>query len=312
MPGGTAPTPGLDPAAGADPAVKVVRAAGAVLWRPAPGGIEVCVVHRPDLADWSLPKGKLEDDEHPLVGAVREVFEETGVRGEPQLRLPTVSYVMPDGRPKTVDFWLMRAGDGTPVAVLDPTEVDAVRWLSPAEAKQTLSYPGDIGLVEYATKLPPVTAVTPLVRHALAGSRKRWSGEDALRPLDDQGRTQAAGLATVVALFAPRLLFAATPLRCKQTLEPLAERLGLPIVTDSAFAEPADTGEVPAKVRVAQARLAELRAGSRAAICSQGKLIPPLLARLMGATDPAPYKTPKGGGWILTWSGDRLIALSQL
>src|SRR6185369_7408659 len=102
----------------------------------------------------------------------REVFEETGVRGEPQLRLPTVSYVMTDGRPKTVDFWLMRAGDDPPAAVLDPTEVDAIRWLSPAEAKQILSYPGDIGLVEYVTGLPPVTAVTPLVRHALAGSRK--------------------------------------------------------------------------------------------------------------------------------------------
>jgi 8-oxo-(d)GTP phosphatase len=306
------PAPGRDPAAGADPAAKVVRAAGAVLWRPAAGGIEVCVVHRPDLADWSLPKGKLDDGEHPLAGAVREVFEETGVRGEPQLRLPTVSYVMTDGRPKTVDFWLMRAGGGAPAAVLDPTEVDAVRWLSPAEAQRTLSYPGDIGLVEYVTRLPPVTAITPLVRHALAGSRKRWSGEDALRPLDDDGRTQAAELATVVALFAPRLLVAATPLRCKQTLEPLAERLGLPVVTDSAFAEPANTDGIPAKVQAAQARLAELRSGARAAICSQGKLIPPLLARLTGATDPEPYKTPKGGGWILTWSGDKLIALSQL
>ncbi|HEY0410275.1 MAG TPA: NUDIX domain-containing protein, partial [Candidatus Dormibacteraeota bacterium] len=270
------------------------------------------VVHRPDLADWSLPKGKLEDDEHPLVGAVREVLEETGVRGGPQLRLPTVSYVMADGRPKTVDFWLMRAGDAPPAAVLDPTEVDEIRWLSPAEAKRTLSYPGDIGLVEYVSGLPPVTATTPLVRHALAGSRKQWSGEDALRPLDEDGRAQAAGLAVVVALCAPRRLFAATPLRCKQTLEPLAERLGLPVVTDSAFAEPAKADEVPAKVQVAQARLAELRSGPPAAICSQGKLIPPLLARLTGATDPAPYKTPKGGGWLLTWSGGQLVALSQL
>lgn len=306
------PAPSRDPAAGADPGVKVVRAAGAVLWRPAPGGIEVCVVHRPGLADWSLPKGRLENDEHPLVGAVREVVEETGVRGEPQLRLPSVSYVIPDGRPKTVDFWLMRAGDGPAAAVMDPAEVDEVRWLSPDEAVRILSYPGDIGLVGYVAGLPPVTALTPLVRHALAGSRKRWAGEDASRPLDDKGRTQAAAIAEVVALFAPRQLFAATPLRCRQTLEPLAERLGLPVVTDGAFAEPAKTGEVPARVRVARTRLAELRAGPRAAICSQGKLIPPLLADLAGATEPAPYKTPKGGGWLLTWSDTELIGLSQL
>jgi 8-oxo-dGTP diphosphatase len=116
----------------------------------------------------------------------------------------------------------------------------------------------------------------------------------------------------VLALFEPKRLSAATPLRCKQTLQPLGDKLGLPVVIDSAFAEPGDPAEVPAKVQIAIARLAELRAGDTAVICSQGKLIPPLLAALEGAGDPARYKTPKGGGWLLTWSGDRLLALSRL
>jgi 8-oxo-dGTP pyrophosphatase MutT (NUDIX family)/phosphohistidine phosphatase SixA len=289
-----------------------VRAAGGVLWRPAGDAIEVCVVHRPYRADWSLPKGKLDGAEHPLAAAVREVLEETGVHGEPQLRLPEVAYTLPDGTPKTVEFWLMRALDGPAAEPVDPTEVDTVLWLPPAEAAAKLSYPEDRRLVEHAAALPPVTAVTALVRHAHAGKRSEFKGNDALRPIDVQGRAEAETLGLVLSLIAPRLLFAATPLRCRQTLEPLALRLRLPIITDSAFAEPADPDDVPAKAKVAAARLVELRDGERAAVASQGKVIPGLLAQLDGAEDTAPYKTPKGTGWILTWSGDRLLALSRI
>jgi 8-oxo-dGTP pyrophosphatase MutT (NUDIX family)/phosphohistidine phosphatase SixA len=293
-------------------AAQPIRAAGAVLWRPAGTGIEICVVHRPYRADWSLPKGKLDGAEHPLAAAVREVLEETGVHGEPQLRLPEVAYTLPDGVPKTVEFWLMRAGDGPAADPVDPTEVDAVVWLSPAEALARLSYPDDRRLVEHVTALPPVTAVTALVRHAHAGKRSEFDGNDALRPIDANGRAEAETLGLVVSLIAPRRLFAATPLRCRQTLEPLAGRLGLPIVAESAFAEPATVDEVPARVKLGATRLTELRDGPRTAVCSQGKVIPGILATLAGAEDPAPYKTPKGTGWILTWSGDRVVGLSRI
>jgi hypothetical protein len=65
-------------------------------------------------------------------------------------------------------------------------------------------------------------------------------------------------------------------------------------------------------VKVAVARLADLRDGPTVAICSQGKLMPPLLATLTGTENPELYKTPKGGGWILSWSGARLIGVSRL
>jgi 8-oxo-dGTP pyrophosphatase MutT (NUDIX family)/phosphohistidine phosphatase SixA len=289
-----------------------IRAAGGVLWRPAGDGIEICVVHRPYRADWSLPKGKLDGDEHPLAAAVREVLEETGVRGEPQLRLPEVAYTLPDGAPKTVEFWLMRAADGPAADPVDPTEVDSVRWLSPADAVARLSYPDDRRLVEHVGTLPPVTALTALVRHAHAGKRGEFAGNDALRPLDPQGRAEAELLAKLLAWISPQRLFAATPLRCRQTLEPLAAGLSLPIVTDGAFAEPADLDEVPARAKAGATRLSELRDGPRAVVCSQGKVIPTMLMGLAGGEDPAPYKTPKGAGWILTWSGDRLLALSRI
>jgi 8-oxo-dGTP pyrophosphatase MutT (NUDIX family)/broad specificity phosphatase PhoE len=293
-------------------AKETVRAAGGVLWRPAGAGLEICVVHRPYRQDWSLPKGKLDGGEHPLAGAVREVLEETGVRGEPQLRLPQVAYTLPDGVPKTVEFWLMRAGDSPAVAPIDPTEVDTVLWLTPAAALERLSYPDDRALVEQVAALPPITAVQPLVRHARAGKRSEFDGNDALRPVDKLGQEQARRLATVLPSFAPRRLFAATPLRCRQTLEPLAEVVGLPIVTDAAFAEPAEVDDVPAKAKAAAARLIELRDGPRAVVCSQGKVIPTLVALLHGDEDPQPYKTPKGSGWVLTWSGDRLLGSSRI
>ncbi|MET8152216.1 NUDIX domain-containing protein [Actinoplanes sp. NPDC049668] len=288
-----------------------VRAAGGVLWRPAGDSIEVCVVHRPYRRDWSLPKGKLDDGEHPLAAAARELLEETGLRGEPQLRLPAVAYALPDGTPKTVDFWLMRCADGPAADPADPTEVDAVVFLPPAEAVARLTYPDDRRLVAHVAALPPVTAVTALVRHGHAGRRRDFEGDDDLRPLDEEGRDEARRLGPLVSLIGPRRLVAATPLRCRQTLEPLSALLSLPIETDPAFAEPAEADALPARKRAA-ARLAVLRDGDRAAVCSQGKVIPGLLALLDGAEDPEPYRTEKGSGWILTWSGDRLLALSRI
>ncbi|MFE3703426.1 NUDIX domain-containing protein, partial [Nocardia tengchongensis] len=60
-----------------DPPVKAnILAAGAVLWRPArgkdAGAIEIALVHRPKYDDWSLPKGKLDPGETPVITAVRE------------------------------------------------------------------------------------------------------------------------------------------------------------------------------------------------------------------------------------------------
>ncbi|GAB1694005.1 NUDIX hydrolase [Krasilnikovia sp. M28-CT-15] len=289
-----------------------VRAAGGILWRRIRDETQICVVHRPAHDDWSLPKGKLHGGEHTLACAVREVFEETGVRGRPQLRLPEVSYVLPDGVPKTVDFWLMRAGDGPAGRPADPAEVDRVDWLTPQAAMARLSYGVDVRLVEHAVGLPPVTAVVALIRHGRAGQRAAWPGPDGLRPLDPAGLRQAAVLAEVLALVEPRRLVTAPPVRCVQTVQPLADRLGLPLERDETMAEPPDPAEAPQRAKDAAARLALLRMDATAVVCTQGKLIAPLVALLDDAADPVPYKTPKGSGWVLTWSGERLIGLTRL
>jgi 8-oxo-dGTP diphosphatase len=289
----------------------VERAAGGVLCRRAGDRVEVCLVHRPRYDDWSLPKGKLAGGEHPLAGALREVGEETGATAIPQLRLPDVDYVLPDGRPKNVAYWLMAADSDGPVR--DTAEVDERAWLPLEEAAARCTYPDEKTVLAGVAALPPVTAVIALVRHARAGERKKWSGRDELRPIDPVGAKQADRIAALLTALRPRRLVAATPLRCAQTLEPLAAALGdRPIVRDAAFAEPSRPDDVPARVAAATARLAELRGFDRVVVCSQGRLMPHLLASLLGEAEHRPFKTPKGDGWLLTWSGETLLGASRL
>jgi 8-oxo-dGTP diphosphatase len=68
-----------------------------------------------------------------------------------------------------------------------------------------------------------------LVRHASAGARAAWEGDDRLRPLDAKGREQAARLPDVVAGVVIRRIVSSPYLRCVQTVEPLAAALGLEV-----------------------------------------------------------------------------------
>jgi len=55
----------------------LVRLAGGIVWREAPEGARVALIHRPRQADWSLPKGRIDEGETWEEAAVREVEEET-------------------------------------------------------------------------------------------------------------------------------------------------------------------------------------------------------------------------------------------
>jgi 8-oxo-dGTP diphosphatase len=121
-----------------------VRAAGGVILR----GGKVCIIHRPDYEDWSLPKGKLTAGETHEQAALREVHEETGLRCALHAELSSQEYIDRQGRPKTVRWWAMRvlADEGfTPLH-----EVDEVRWVTAEQAERVLTYEHDRELVREA------------------------------------------------------------------------------------------------------------------------------------------------------------------
>ncbi len=130
--------PRSDDATGSAPTE--VRAAGGVMVREG----AVAIVHRPYRSDWSIPKGKLDPGESFEQAAVRELQEETGFVVELGDELPVVRYRDHRDRPKLVRYWLMRVTDGEFAA---NDEVDELRWLTPDEAAELLTYEADRALV---------------------------------------------------------------------------------------------------------------------------------------------------------------------
>ncbi len=292
----------------------LIRAAGAVLWRPGSAGAEVAVVHRPKYGDWSLPKGKLDPGEHPLTAACREVVEETGVTPTAGRRLPAVRYEVPgpDGpEPKVVDYWSMRARAGDDR--FEPNrEVDEIRWLPPADAAALLTYDHDRPLIDAFTALHPVTGTVLLIRHAKAGSRKAWTGSDGTRPLDSNGQADAVRIARVLPWFDPARIVSAEPARCVQTVEPLAASLGLDIEIDPVFGEEqhADDPKRAAK----RLRTLPRGDGDTVVVCSQGAVIPETVAHLAATSGLVlgAVVSRKGSAWALSFRGTALLAADYL
>jgi 8-oxo-dGTP pyrophosphatase MutT (NUDIX family) len=130
----------------------MVRAAGGVLFRDGPHGLETLLVHRPKYDDWTFPKGKAEEGESWEACALREVEEETGLACELVVELERTDYVDSRGREKRVRYWAMRpvAGEFRPHA-----EVDEIRWLTPEDAAALLSYKRDLAVLRSFVEADP-------------------------------------------------------------------------------------------------------------------------------------------------------------
>lgn len=117
----------------------VILAAGGLVWRDSPRGRELAVVHRPRYDDWTLPKGKLEPGERWQDAARREVEEETGLQVKLESFAGGCSYLTRRG-PKAVLYWHMRVDGKFRFAPHDPSEIDALEWLTFDEAMARLTY----------------------------------------------------------------------------------------------------------------------------------------------------------------------------
>jgi len=80
-----------------------------------------------------------------------------------------------------------------------------------------------------------VTSV--LLRHAAAGDRDHWDGDDFHRPLHARGRREAAELVEILSPFGVLRVVSSPYVRCVQTVEPLAAALGLRLGLDDRLAE---------------------------------------------------------------------------
>ena len=143
-----------------------MRAAGGLVWRLVPSGGEVVLVHRPAYDDWAFPKGKVKTGETDEEAALREVEEETGLRCRLGAELPTTTYPV-DGRLKSVRYWAMTVGPTTsgaaPLSLAspvpdDPDEVDEAIWAPLPEARQRLTYPRDVVVLDALGQLIPLAS----------------------------------------------------------------------------------------------------------------------------------------------------------
>ena len=292
-----------------------IRAAGGVLWRHAPGDgdrVEVAVIHRPRYDDWSLPKGKLAAGESELEAAVREILEETGFHVRVGRPLGVTRYskeTVSGARLKVVRWWAMQAEGGG----FSPTrEVDELVWMAPDQAVERLTRATDVEILERFTAVPGPTRTVLLVRHAMAGSRAAWRGDDRQRPLDECGVAQADELTRILSRFEIGRIVSADLRRCTETVALLAEAFGLdvepaPIVSEAGY--PGHEDEATALVR----ELGD--AEHDAVVCSQGEVIPDLVRRL-ATTDGLPLDEPiraaKGSTWALSLHLDgRLVSVEH-
>ncbi len=278
-----------------------IRASGGLVFRTVRKRHQILVVHRPRYEDWSLPKGKDDPGESPQAAARREVQEETGVIATIVADLGDVDYQTPQGNPKRVRYFGMRATD---IPEFAPNqEVDEVRWLAPDEAVALLSYRFDRQLVSDVdlTNLTRSGFVF-LLRHAKAGQRSEQTGPDHLRPLSSKGRIQAEELAGFFAEWGVDRILSSPSLRCRETVEPLADRLGLDIEESQALIEGGGASILDTVDRFI---------GGNVVLCSHGDVIPAIIDRLArrGITLTSPtgwLECGKASVWRLTVSGGEI------
>jgi 8-oxo-dGTP diphosphatase len=297
------------------PPAEVIRAAGAVVWRPAGRGARVVLVHRPKYDDWSLAKGKLEPSEHMLLAAVREVQEETGLRVRLGRRLPPTFYSV-GSAPKRVDYWVATV-EGVPAAFTPNKEVDAVAWVAARSAGARLTYQRDAETLAAFRAGPRQTAPLVLLRHASAGRKSDWPGDDMSRPLDAQGLLEAGSLAGLLRCFGTGRVVSAPAERCVATVRPYAAAIGADVEVEAAFDVSGGDGQgsLHGGISAAEKAATELASASGPIIiCAHRENIPVLLAAAcaaVGTTAPGMTELRKGEFLVLHRASGRLAAVER-
>ena len=273
-----------------------VRAAGGIVWRNADDNVEILLIHRDRYGDWTLPKGKLDKGETDLEAGLREVHEETGMICKPGVPIGTMRYGLASGEIKRIHYWSMEVTSGS----FSPNdEVDEIVWATPAVAGRILTYQRDRDLVaSLQDNWWQLTGRIYLVRHARAGRRKDWRGDDVKRPLSNRGWEQAREIGTFLADAQVERLITSSYVRCRQTLEPAAELLDLKIERHKALFEGTTAKSTE--------RLMRKVGDTPVALCTHGDIVPAVLNRLAkaGTVIEDDLQFEKGSIWSVDVVGD--------
>lgn len=264
-----------------------VYAAGAVIWRVVEGKLRILLIHRTQYRDITLPKGKVDPGEMLAETAVREVHEETGIRVRLGPPVGVSRYRMPSKKQKIVHYWAAEATDAAVRAssFVPNKEIAALEWVSVKKARERLSYPIDIEIIDEFDRLldEGVLDTFPIVilRHGKAVARESWKGADHARTLTARGARQAAAIVGPLRAFGVRRIVSSPATRCVETVKPLSIAIDRPIRTTPLISQDAwEVGESDPRSIVGR----RVRSGKPAVVCSHGPVLPELLSELALAT----------------------------
>ena len=132
-----------------------------------------------------------------------------------------------------------------------------------------------------------------LIRHAKAGDREEWTGNDRRRPLTKSGQQQAQALVGLLSGKPIEKVLSSGYRRCVQTVEPLAQARRL-TVEKARELEEGGGGESVVRL-VAQYK------GHQVAFCTHGDVVEEFLEILIerGLLTRARASNEKGGTWVL-------------
>ena len=143
-----------------------------------------------------------------------------------------------------------------------------------------------------------------LVRHAKAGSRHDFVGDDRLRPLTSNGQLQALALADALVAAGVKSLISSPYVRCVETLQPIAELIDVTVAPDECLAEGGSYEPVLELIR-------SLPDGT--ALCSHGDVIAETIAALerRGCQLTSPPDWRKATVWVLERDADGVVTTAE-
>jgi 8-oxo-dGTP diphosphatase len=145
-----------------------------------------------------------------------------------------------------------------------------------------------------------------VVRHAHAGRRGSYAGDDRVRPLTERGRARAAALVPLLASYRPQRVLSSPFVRCCETVQPVAEALGLGVESVDELGE----GHAADAVR-----LMTTMGGESAVLCTHGDVATGLLEWLVPGSEPArrrALRLQKGEFWVVQSTGTSLVIVDHV